>query len=233
MSSAPVFAHDPPVPDHDRPPVTTSSAQAVGLLESAATAARTLTWSGTQQVVSTRFGEPRLTVLEIQHAPGAGSTVRVLLSQDQAVASDVLDQSLLSLLTRHYDLRVAGDSVCAGHHARVVEARMHEDVLQLSYSDGLSTLSLFVQAGELPGDPGGSARPMGGGTVWVSPGATERVVWSGDGRTWTLLSDAPGSTVEDTVLVLPHTAAAVTDDGVLDRAWRGMSRVGSWLNPFD
>lgn len=332
MSSGPVYAHDPPDPDHDRPSVTAGSAQAVGLLESAATAARTLTWSGTQQVVSTRSGEPRLTVLEIQHAPGAGSTVRVLLSQDQAVASDGLDQSLLSLLTRHYDLRVAGDSVCAGHHARVVEARrpgvagpaglagrfwldaatglvlrrdvldeagsvvrssafvsltvgpsptatsaaytagevrrptgqllddvalasmaadgwpvvhtlpsglelfearMHEDVLQLSYSDGLSTLSLFVQAGDLPADPGGNARPMGGGTVWVSPGATERVVWSGDGRTWTLLSDAPGSTVDDTVLVLPHTAAAVTDDGVLDRAWRGMSRVGSWLNPFD
>ncbi len=336
MTGAPVSALIPPGPDGATLAVTTQSAQALGLLESAARAARTRTWSGTQHVVSTRAGEPRLTVLDVHHAPGTGTTVRVLLTDDHAVAADVLDQNLLSLLTSHYQVRVAGTAVCAGRRARVVEvrrpgvagaagvagrfwldsatglvlrrevldesgavvrssafvsltvgprtkassvsftagdvvrptgqrldavalaaleaegwpvihtlpsglqlfdARRHEgdggDVLQLSYSDGLSTLSLFVQKGELPDQLTGTARPMSGGTVWVSPGATERVVWSGDGRTWTLVSDAPDSTVENAVLVLPHAPLAAGADGVLHRAWRGLSRVGAWLNPFD
>ncbi|MCW2600493.1 MAG: putative sigma regulatory protein MucB/RseB [Frankiales bacterium] len=322
-----------PAPELDGALVASSSTRAVALLESAARSARTRTWSGTQQVVSTRSGEPRRTVLEIQHTPGSGSTVRVLSSLDHALAPDVLDDKLLTLLAGHYDLRVVAGTVCAGHRARVVEARrpgvtgpaglagrfwldaatdlvlrrdvfdgtgavvrsstlvnltvgrtapatsvdytageavrptgqrldeeqltlmeaagwpvvrtlpsglelfearLHdEQVLQLSYSDGLSTLSLFVQKGELPDHVPGVARSMGGGTVRISSGSTERVVWSGDGRTWTLVSDAPESMVQDAVLVLPHAPAAVTDDGVLSRAWRGMSRVGSWLNPFE
>ena len=336
VSGTPVAALIPPGPDGAAPPVTAQSAQALGLLESAARAARTRTWSGTEHVVSTRAGEARLTVLEVHHTPGAGTTARVLLTDDHAVAADVLDENLLSLLTSRYQVRVAGTAVCAGRPARVVEvrrpgvagpdgvagrfwldratglvlrrevldengavvrssafvsltvgpgakassvsytpgevvratgrrldaaalaaleaegwpvihtlpsglqlfdARRHDgdggDVLQLSYSDGLSTLSLFVQKGELPDQVTGSARPMAGGTVWVSPGATERVVWSGDGRTWTLVSDAPDSTVADAVLVLPHAPAAAAADGVLHRAWRGLSRVGAWLNPFD
>ena len=113
---------------------------------------------------------------------------------------------------------------------------MHEgdagDVLQLSYSDGLSTLSLFVQKGELPDKEEGTARPVGGGTVWVSAGTPERIVWAGEGRTWTLLSDAPESTVADALLVLPHTQTPV-EDGAVSRVWRGMAVVGAWLNPFD
>ena len=105
-------------------------------------------------------------------------------------------------------------------------------VLQLSYSDGLSTLSLFVQDGDLSSKPPGTARPVGGGTVWVSAGNPQRVVWSGEGRTWTLVSDAPESTVDDALLVLPHTAAPVGDSPV-SRVWRGMAVVGSWLNPFE
>ncbi|MCU1593654.1 MAG: putative sigma regulatory protein MucB/RseB [Frankiales bacterium] len=112
------------------------------------------------------------------------------------------------------------------------EARLHSSVLQLSFSDGLSTLSLFVQRGRLPRSVSGDERPVAGGTVWVSSGLTERMVWSGEGNTWTLVSDAPDEAVEDAVLVLPHTTKASAGDGMLSRAWRGMSRVGAWLNPF-
>lgn len=116
------------------------------------------------------------------------------------------------------------------------EARLRDtsgaDVLQLSYSDGLSTLSLFVQEGELASDPAGTAHSVGLGTVWVSKGSPERVVWSGDGRTWTLVSDAPAAVVADAVLLLPHSRAAAVEDGIGSRVWRGMSRVGGWLNPF-
>ena len=55
---------------------------------------------------------------------------------------------------------------------------------------------MFVQPGELDGEPAGTARPVdGGGTVWVTGGSPERLVWSADGHTWTLISDAPESTV--------------------------------------
>jgi negative regulator of sigma E activity len=287
-----------------------------------------------QHVVSTRGGEARFTVLQVQHTPGTGSTVRLLSSPDEAVAADVLDQRLLDVLARHYDLRIDDDVLCAGRRSRVVEAlrpgvtgssavagrfwldratglvlrrdvldergtvirssaftslrvgepvtatsiptgsvvrptgvrlsasalaalvqagwpvdqtlpsglelfeaRLHDsqagEVLQLSYSDGLSTLSLFVQKGDLPRPAAGSPRPVAGGTVWVSSGMTERMVWAGDGRTWTLMSDAPETTVQDAVQSLPHDQAGLVDDGLLARTWRGMSRVGSWLNPFE
>jgi len=116
------------------------------------------------------------------------------------------------------------------------EARLHDSegagVLQLSYSDGLSTLSLFVQEGQLAQDPGGTPRTMGGGTVWLAKGSPQKAVWSGAGRTWTLVSDAPARAVTDALLVLPHNPS-VGSDGVGARVWRGMSRVGRWLNPFD
>ena len=311
--------------------VAARSAEALDLLQTAARTARARAWSGTQHILSTRSGEPRFVALRVQHVPGAGSVAEGLQAPSHPIATDdVLDQELLVLLARHYDLRIVGPSVCSGRPARLVEvfrdaskpariagrfwvddatglvvrrdvldengslvrsseyvslqvgaatakvtgqvlqpsgkrldeqalaalrrdgwpisgtlpsglelfeARLHDEdtdteVLQLSYSDGLSTLSLFVQPGELPEDLSGSARSMAGGTVWVSSGTTERLVWSGGGRTWTLVSDAPDDTVEGAVLTLPHSGAAVVDEGVLERTWRGMSRVGSWLNPF-
>ncbi|MGZ6791942.1 MAG: sigma-E factor regulatory protein RseB domain-containing protein [Mycobacteriales bacterium] len=342
LSGAPAGAVATPAPGGEPAPVTARSAPALAVLQAAATASRTLAWSGTQRVVSSRGGEARFTLLQVQHRPGTGSTVRLLSSPAGAVAADVLDQRLLDVLARHYDLRLDRDARCTGRQARVVEAlrpgatgsgavagrfwvdratglvlrrdvldeagavvrssaftalqvgraaigstgstaptgevvrptgerltaaalarlerdgwpvarqlpsgseqagmdlfeaRLHEglagDVLQLSYSDGLSTTSLFVQKGALPRRHAGAPEPVAGGTVWVSSGPTERMVWAGDGRTWTMVSDAPDTMVRDAVDVLPHDEASVQADGVLARAWRGMSRVGAWLNPFD
>jgi hypothetical protein len=319
----------------ERTPVSAASARAMSLLENAARASRTRTWSGTQHVVSVRDGQPSFTVLEVSHTPGTGSAVHVVSSEQDpvgAVAADVLDAKLLGLLAGHFDLRVAGQTAWAGRPAVLLEARrpgqigpsalagrfwldaathlvlrrdvldttgsvvrsssfvdlhiggtpvvgaafvepvratgqrlddaalrgmeadgwpvvhtlpsglelfesrLHDsegaDVLQLSYSDGLSTLSLFVQEGELADEPDGTPHTVGGGTVWISKGSPERVVWSGDGRTWTLVSDAPADAVADALLVLPHTATRTVEDGLASRVWRGMSRVGAWLNPF-
>jgi sigma-E factor negative regulatory protein RseB len=108
-----------------------------------------------------------------------------------------------------------------------------DGVLQMAYSDGLSTLSLFVQRGNLPPTRSGVVRRVGGGTVWQAPGEPERVVWSGDGLTWTLVADIAPALVDEVVGVLPHTQTAVSEDGLAPRVWRGMSRVGAWLNPFD
>ncbi|MFP5218540.1 MAG: sigma-E factor regulatory protein RseB domain-containing protein [Actinomycetes bacterium] len=106
-------------------------------------------------------------------------------------------------------------------------------VLHLAYSDGLSTASLFVQAGA-PGDepPAGFVRrDVGGHPTWVRDGAPERVVWGGGGRVWTLVTDAPASAVDEVVAALPHDE--VQDDGLRARMARGLSRLGGWLNPFD
>lgn len=110
--------------------------------------------------------------------------------------------------------------------------RLPGDVLQLAYSDGLSTLSLFVQQGVMPRTTTGVVRSVGGARVWEARGEPERLVWSADGRTWTLVSDAAPSVLEQVLLALPHTDRRVAQDGVAPRVWRGMSRVGSWLNPF-
>lgn len=327
-----------PPPPEDQP-VTSSSTAAMTLLERAAQAWGSRAWSGTQQVLTTRGGLPRLSLLRVSHTPGAGSDVQVLTTSDRAVTADVLDATLLSLLAGHYDLHIAGTAWCAARRAVVVDARrladgvpgstagslagrfwvdettglvlrrdvlddagsvvrsssftnlrvaptksapvvpveagavhpdgqhlddaaldslaeagwpvvrtlpaqmelfdarLHDtdggDVVQLSYSDGLSTLSLFVQKGALPGGLPGRTRTMGGGQVLVSHDVLERVVWSGGGRTWTLVSDAPESVVDAAVAALPHARARPDDDGLVPRLWRGMSRVGSWLNPFE
>jgi negative regulator of sigma E activity len=333
LTGAPVFAEA--TPEGDSPPPVVSP-RALTLLQTAARTARNASWSGTQHIVSTRSGEPRFTVLQVQHAPGSGSIVRVLASEQQEVAADSLDEQQLSLLARHYDLTMSAVTLCHGRRVEVVEARrpglvgpaalagrfwvdqatglllrrdvldedgalartssfvslrmtvpstavvamsraavlrpsgqhldaaqlelleaqgwpvptslpsglelfearLHDgdsgDVLQLSYSDGLSTLSLFVQKGELPSDARyGSPRPMAGSTVWVSPGAAEQVVWAGAGRTWTLVSDAPQTTIVQAVTALPHTDSPVANDGLAQRAWRGLGRVGSWFTPFE
>lgn len=332
LAGLPVRASAPTEPVGDERPVSAASVRALGLLQSAARAARTRAWSGTQHVVSVRDGQPRFTVLQVSHRPGAGSAVHVLSAGggpvDGVVVADAPDARMLQLLAEHYDLSVSGATDCLGHPSYLVEARrpgvtgpgalagrywvdrtsrlvlrrevldeqgdvvrssafvslqlgaaaaptaagvpmhatgellsetalqglqakgwrvqrvlpggmelfearLHEqDVLQLSYSDGLSSMSLFAQRGEPADEPDGTARPVGDGTVWVSQGSPERVVWAGEGHTWTLVTDASSATVSQTVLALPHRPSLTEDDGLARRVWRGMGRVGAWLNPF-
>ena len=118
-------------------------------------------------------------------------------------------------------------------HLDLYEARWLDDgVLHLSYSDGLSTLSLFVQNGERRPSAEAVARRVAGGEVWEAPGEPERAMWAADGRTWTLVSDADPAVVEEVLTALPHTPLPREGDDVPGRVWRGMSRVGAWLNPF-
>ena len=105
-------------------------------------------------------------------------------------------------------------------------------VLHLAYSDGLSRLSLFAQPGRI-GDrhlPGFVHGRMAGADAWVRSASPERVVWSGRGTVWTLLSDAPPEVVRGVIGALPHDKPP--DRGIMARLGRGLSGVGSWLNPF-
>lgn len=114
--------------------------------------------------------------------------------------------------------------------------RPGQHVLHLAFSDGLSTVSLFAQRGRLGTAPvaGFTAETVGDRPVWVRHESPERVVWSGGGRVWTLVSDAPPATVRDAVASLPGDAAARDGwgDQLRARLARGLGRLGGMLNPF-
>jgi sigma-E factor negative regulatory protein RseB len=105
-------------------------------------------------------------------------------------------------------------------------------VVDASYSDGLSVVSVFIQRGELPGSlPGWRQVRLNGLPVYLtqSTGLGERgVAWSAGGFVYTVIADAPAQTVQDVVMQLPHDH----DAGFWDRVERGLRRIGSWFDPF-
>jgi hypothetical protein len=106
------------------------------------------------------------------------------------------------------------------------------DALQLVYSDGLYTLTVFEQEGDVDRSAltGAVGYTVDGIPVYRWPGAEpERVVWSGDGQTFTAVTDAPMDTLMQAIAGLPHDQAP----GLLTRIGRGLHRVGMWLWPFD
>jgi sigma-E factor negative regulatory protein RseB len=115
----------------------------------------------------------------------------------------------------------------------LVDARRggEQDIVHLSYSDGIATVSVFEQRGRLDEDgmAGHHRQAADGQSVWVRGEVPRRVVWSADGTVYTVVADAPERTVDAVVAALPHSAA---DDGPLGRLGRGLDRVASWFNPF-
>ncbi len=155
-------------------------------------------------------------------------------------AADVPPEETTDLAAAVQELRAEGWRVPDGLPGgfRLFDARLSapdepEHVVHLAYSDGLSTTSLFAQRGALGGTPPDGFRrdEVGGRPVWVRSDAPERVVWSGGGAVWTLVSDAPADVVRDAVATLPRDRAE--RDGVLTRLRRGLGRLGSALSPFD
>lgn len=131
---------------------------------------------------------------------------------------------------------VAPEELPGGYALFDAASRDHggAEVLHLAYSDGLSTTSLFSQPGRLGSAPpdGFTAATLAGEPVWWSAAAPQRAVWSGGGRVWTLVSDAPHDDVEAAVAVLPHEALPDVDTGWRARLARGLTRLGGALNPF-
>lgn len=103
--------------------------------------------------------------------------------------------------------------------------------VHLVYSDGLYTLSLYVQQGRLAAHATAGATSLdlpGGGAVWRWPGSEpRRIVWTGEGRTFTALTDAPTDDLLAAVAGLPNDPAPST----LRRLARGLSRVADRLLP--
>lgn len=159
-----------------------------------------------------------------EHAPGPGAGADDGLPQASTLAA----------------LRGAGWQVPASlpggfrlFDTRRSAAHPGQEVVQTSYSDGLSTVSLFAQRGSLGTvpPPGFRAETVDARPVWVRRDGPERVVWGGEGRVWTLVSDAPAADVRDAVAALPRDAAPGT--GLRARLGRGLGRLGGMLNPFD
>jgi sigma-E factor negative regulatory protein RseB len=102
-------------------------------------------------------------------------------------------------------------------------------VIDLSYSDGLAVVSVFVQRGEL-GKPMPGWRQTGirGQTVYsIDPG--ERCfAWSSGGFVYTAVADAPTAVVSQVVAAMPNSAPP----GFWGRMAIGFHRLASWLNPL-
>jgi sigma-E factor negative regulatory protein RseB len=102
-------------------------------------------------------------------------------------------------------------------------------VIDLSYSDGLVVVSLFVQRGELAqAMPGWRQVTLGGRAVYSDERDQRSLAWSADGFVYTMIGDAPTTTVSRVVTTTPGT----THPGFWARMARGFRRLASWLNPL-
>lgn len=118
------------------------------------------------------------------------------------------------------------------------EAHRYGEVVHLSYSDGVMTVSLFEQPGRLDHDAldGYRAVETAGGIVYAAAGPPARYMWSSGDQVLTVVSEAPASVLAEITAILPPDAgpdAAQTDDGIMARIVRGAKKVGGFLNPFD
>jgi sigma-E factor negative regulatory protein RseB len=102
-------------------------------------------------------------------------------------------------------------------------------VIDLSYSDGLAVVSVFVQRGELGRPmPGWRQIGMGGQTVYSINPDERSFAWSSGGFVYTVIADAPVTTVSQMVDAMPST----TRPGFWGRMAHGFHRLASWLNPL-
>ncbi len=103
-------------------------------------------------------------------------------------------------------------------------------VVHLSYSDGLSVVSVFVERGMLDARSVANWQKAtrGGRTVYMRDTVQQRAVWASQGYVYTILADAPPPIVDGAVAALPHGGT-----GFWRRIGRGLDRLASWANPFD
>jgi len=122
--------------------------------------------------------------------------------------------------------RLGGDMSLVGVSRDQAKAGV---VVDASYSDGLSVVSVFMQRGQLAAAlPGWRAAEVRGLPVYSSEPDHRSLAWSADGVVFTVISDAPPASVDLIVAQLPHDH----DVGFWQRVGRGLARIASWLNPF-
>lgn len=106
--------------------------------------------------------------------------------------------------------------------------------LRLLYSDGLYSLSVYEQPGRLDAEAllakGAERTHLGPHPVYRWSGSEPApYVWTGDGYTFTAMSDAPPDVLAEALAGLPHDGR----DGILSRLRRGLARMLDWLTPWN
>ncbi|HYZ57147.1 MAG TPA: hypothetical protein VE733_27100 [Streptosporangiaceae bacterium] len=102
-------------------------------------------------------------------------------------------------------------------------------VLDVSYSDGLSVVSVFVQRGDLaPKLAGWQKITLDGRHMYAGQPDQRSLTWAGHGFVFTVMADAPPATLEAAVGALPYSSPP----GFWGRLSRGFGRLASWVNPF-
>ena len=103
------------------------------------------------------------------------------------------------------------------------------DVMHAAYSDGLSSVSIFEERGDLDTDALAGYRQVTSddSSVWVQQGLPTVVVWEADDTVYTMVTDAPESTTAELVASLPHEP----DQGDGNRLGRGLTKIGSSVVP--
>jgi len=102
-------------------------------------------------------------------------------------------------------------------------------VIDLSYSDGLAVISVFVQRGELAKPmPGWRQIGIRGKTVYSIDPGERSFAWSSGGFVYTVVADAPAAVVSQVVAAMPNSIPP----GFWGRMAVGFRRLASWLNPL-
>ncbi len=121
------------------------------------------------------------------------------------------------------------DELPGGYRAEL--ASNSRETLRAVYDDGLYRVSLFV----LDGRPDWDSLPPGSQPVEGLPGIHEwpgalpaRMVWEAEGRTWTLVGDAPPGELHTLVQALPQPDPPST----LRRVRAGLARLWSAVSPW-
>ncbi len=102
-------------------------------------------------------------------------------------------------------------------------------VIDMSYSDGLSVVSIFVQHGALPRVLHGWQRvAIGGHHAFTSDPDDRTIAWSSGGFVFTMIADAPAGTVDQAVATL----ARDHEPSFWARLGRGFKRLASLTHLF-
>jgi len=109
--------------------------------------------------------------------------------------------------------------------------RLHSqgDVIHATYSDGLSSVSLFEQRGQLEADSLDGFRRVGidGAHVAVREGLPTVAIWESEGTVYTMVTDSPMSASVALIAELPHRPPVHEDPS--NRLVRGFETLGTSL----
>lgn len=114
-----------------------------------------------------------------------------------------------------------------------IEVLNRTGAVHMTYSDGLTRMSVFEQRGRLDPDAvrGFDRVRMGADVLYVREGMPTYAMWESEGLVFTAVTDGP---LESVTAVVASESAAGGDDGrgFWERVAGGMTRLGAWATPL-